>query len=112
MTPPNVNLFIEVALLRLGKEIVDGLDHRDRTIKAGQIIHFWNEVGKIDDLTRDRLLQCWHELLVDAATRDREIKIRRTEGRTDTEDVHREMVLLYTNFCGSVSDCLDTLSAA
>lgn len=108
-TPPL--LFIEVALLRLGKEIVDGLDYKERTEKATQIINHWHSVKEINDEVRNRLFKCWQELLLNVNVRDRELVIRRTEGRQDTQDVHQEVRLLYIDYCECVGSCLDSLAS-
>lgn len=105
-TPPI--LFIEVALLRLGKEIVDGLDLKERTKMVDQIVNHWYERKEIDDEVRNQLFKCWQELVLN----DRELLIRRSEARYDTQDVHQEVRLLYIEYCECVGGCLDSLAIA
>jgi len=112
MTPQNVVFFIELALLRLGKETLDGLDYFSRVEKARQIISHWHKRGEISDDIREHLLSCWEDFLIDVAARDRELSIRRTEGQTDTEDVHKDTHLCYVDFCQCIGNCLDPLYAA
>lgn len=110
--PPNLTFFIEKALLRLGKEIVDGLDREERTERAKGIVENYYERRVIDKKTRDKLVQCWQDLLFDCSARDIELSIREREGKTETDDVHRDTYLCYVNFCQCVGDCLDILSVA
>jgi len=112
MTPPNVISFIELALMRLGEEMMNGLDYDSRTEKAKQVINHWNNVGEIADETREKLLQCWDELLIDVRVRDRELSIRRSEGNTDTDDVHMDTKACYVDFIQCVGDCLDPILVA
>src|SRR3990167_8618148 len=92
-------LFIEVALLRLGKETSDGLDYRIRTEKATQIINHWHSCKEIDGEVRDKLFKCWQELILVVLSHQKEAEYRRREGMTDTEDIKAEARHAYYNFC-------------
>ncbi len=111
-TPPNVAFFIEIALFRLGKEIAEGQNLKTRADKAAVVINHYLAKGEITDDIKEGLFKCWGDLAIDVATRDRELAIRRHEGRQDTADVNRETYLCYLGFCSCVSNCLDTLSIA
>ncbi len=109
-TPPL--LFIELALLRLGKEIVDGLEYRSRTEKATQIVNHWHSVKEINDEVRNRLFKCWQELLLVALSHEKEIEYRQRESKTDTDDLNAEARHAYYDFCECVGGCLDSLAIA
>lgn len=108
MTTPT--LFIEKALLHLGREISDGLDYRSRTEKVTQIITFWHEMGEVDTEERSSLLKYWQELLIVIVSHDKEFGIRQREGKTDIEDLKAEARNALENFYESVGDCLDSLA--
>ena len=108
MIPPA--LFIEIALLRLGKEIADGLDHQSRTGKVTQIITFWHNMREVDNEIKDFLLVHWQELLLEVLTHERELEIRKRVGNTDTEDLRSETRTALTTFYKSIGDCLKSLA--
>ena len=109
-TPPNVTFFIELALLRLGKEISDGLDWRYRSQRVSQIVDHWRNMEAITQEAKVELLKCWHELLLDVLAREREQALRRNEGRSDTDDLRGEVSMCYIDFTQCVGNCLDALS--
>ena len=106
MTPPNVISFIELALIRLGREMSNGLDYDSRTEKARGIIYHWSKVGGITDEIRERLLQCWEDFLIDVQVRDRELSIRSSDGNPEAADVHMETKACYVDFIQCIGDCL------
>ena len=110
--PPNVTFFVEIALLRLGREMMDGLDYTSRNQRIGQIVNFWCAREAIRRDVANLLLEYWHELLAEALAYNREYEFVRLEGGSSVIELQRQASLSYIQFCEQVGGCLDSLAVA
>lgn len=111
-TPPNVTFFVEIALLRLGKEMTEGLDCTSRTKRIGQIVNFWYRREAISSAVANLLLEFWQELLAERLAYDREYGLVRLEGGRSIIELQRQASLSYVRFCEQIGGCLDYLAVA
>ena len=82
--PPNVTFLIKIALLRLRKEMMDGLNCTSRTQRIGQIVDFWYRHKAIRSDVANLLLEYWYELLEDILVYEKEYGLVRLEGGNST----------------------------